>query len=112
MRRDLLRRVARLEARQSFSERRLRRLAERLCIDPQRLSMVAKGHEAELAKHLGEDGTITWEGFVLVLKLLGIDPTRRHASSTHHKHIDPGTRPDNANITRNNAKNNADLTRI
>ena len=70
MRRDLLRRVVNLEARQGFSERCLRRLAERWQMDPEQLLVATKGHEAALAKQLGEHGTITWEGFLLIRNLL------------------------------------------
>jgi hypothetical protein len=72
MRRDLVRRVAKLEARLGCREQSLRRLAERLQVDPERLRKAVNGHESELASHLGEDGMITWEGFLLVCQLLGI----------------------------------------
>jgi hypothetical protein len=70
MRRDLRRRLEKLEAQVVAGDQKLSRLAARLHVDPERLRKAVQGHEAELAKHLIEDG-ITWEGFLLVGKCLG-----------------------------------------
>jgi len=104
MDRNLLRRLAQLETRLGFSERRLRRVAERLHVDPERLLQASRGHERHLAGQIEEDGTITWEGLILVLKLMGHDlpsPAGTFASSDRN----------NAKITQNNATDNASLTR-
>ena len=110
MTRNLLRRVARLEAQLQAPGQRLLRLAERLNLEPQRLLKAATGHESELAPHLGADGTITWEGYLLLLKLLGIDPTRE---STRPSTPESAAlrEENNAKTTQNNAKNNPSLTR-
>ena len=61
---DLNRRIGRLEkASGGDFDAKTRALAGRLGIPIDRVSAVAKSHEAQLAPHIGMDGSITWEGF-------------------------------------------------
>lgn len=71
MKRSLARRVEELEARYGNGDKKLRRLAERLGIEPERFLRAVKGHEVELKSRISECGLITWEGFLLLRKLLG-----------------------------------------
>jgi hypothetical protein len=46
-----------------------RALSERLGVPAERILAAAKGHEAQLNREIGMDGTITWEGFCSLRQL-------------------------------------------
>ena len=71
MNRSLILRVQRLEARYGHADKKLQRLAEYLHVPPERFTAAIQGREAEVFRQMGNDGTITWQGFLLVCKLLG-----------------------------------------
>ena len=70
---SLRRRVIRLETASgeigSF-ERRLRRLAGRLAFDPDRLVLLAKGHQSALSPNIDDDGLITWAALCQLHEIL------------------------------------------
>ena len=57
---------------------KLRALVRRLGGNEEVYLQAVRGYERELGQALGEDGTITWEGFLLLRELL--HPARHHAS--------------------------------
>ena len=59
-------------------ETKLRALARRLGGNEEVCLQAVRGYERELRQELGEDGTITWQGFLLLRDLL--HPSR-HAPS-------------------------------
>jgi len=69
LKRGQLRRLEKLEGHVGADENRLRRLAARLGVEPERMLAAVEGHERELAPHLVEAG-ITWEGLLLLGKWL------------------------------------------
>jgi hypothetical protein len=61
---SLNRRIARLErASGGDFPTKVRAAAERLGVPADRVSALAKGHEAQLGANIGTDGTVTWEAF-------------------------------------------------
>jgi hypothetical protein len=75
MSKDLMRRIEKLERQRGVSEfeTKLRRLVRRLGGNEpteQAYLRAVRGHERELGPALGEDGTITWPGFLLLRQLL------------------------------------------
>jgi hypothetical protein len=70
---SLRRRLARLETATgsvgSF-EKRIRRLAVGMEVNPERLLAVTKGHEADLSLSIDYDGLITWGAFCQIYDLL------------------------------------------
>jgi len=59
-------------------ETKLRALARRMGGNEEVYLQAVKGHERELRKELGEEGGITWEGFVRLRDLVNLSG---HASS-------------------------------
>jgi len=77
MTKDLKRRIEKLERKDGTFEfeTKLRLLCRRVWwSDEESALQAAKGHERELGRELGDDGMITWTGFQLFAKLLGILP--------------------------------------
>ena len=69
----LKRRLERLETvagRVGSLELRIRRLAEGIGVDPERLLAVTKGNEADLSPSIDDDGLITWPAFCQIFDLL------------------------------------------
>ena len=48
----------------------LRAVARKLGMNEAKLLLIAKSHERQLGEASGPDGRITWEGYVLLLRLL------------------------------------------
>ena len=80
MRKDLERRIRKLEQKSvSTFHTRLRALARRLYGREDVYRRAVQGHESELDRELGPDGTITWPGFQLLYDLT--HPARDPASA-------------------------------
>jgi hypothetical protein len=79
MSKDLKRRIEKLERQVGVSgfETKLRAVVRRWGGNEEAYLRAARGHERKLGPALGEDGSITWEGFQLLRDLL--HPSR-HAS--------------------------------
>lgn len=79
MSKDLKRRIEKLERQVGVAglETKLRALARRLGGNEEAYLLAVRGYERQLGQALGEDGTITWEGFLLLRDLV---PPSRHAS--------------------------------
>jgi hypothetical protein len=64
------RRICRLERSSEGDFRtKIRAVAQRLGVPADRVSAVAKGHEAQLGPGIGMDGTVTWEAFCYLRQL-------------------------------------------
>jgi hypothetical protein len=84
---DLNRRIGRLEKVSGGDfDAKTRALAGRLGIPIDRVSAVAKGHEAQLAPHIGMKGYITWEAFCQ-LRELGLG--NQHSPGIGHSKLLP-----------------------
>ena len=72
MRKDLQRRLGRLERQLGLAdfETKLRSFARKWGEDEEAYLRAVRGHERELGPELGEDGTITWGGFLLLRQML------------------------------------------
>jgi hypothetical protein len=67
---NLNRRIDRLaKASGGDFQAKVRALSERLGVPAERILAAAKGHEAQLNRDIGIDGTITWEGFCYLRQL-------------------------------------------
>ena len=77
MSKDLSRRIEKLERKVGVDgfETKLRALVRRLGGNQKAYLRAARGYERELGRALGEDGCITWEGFLLLhdLRLASVD---------------------------------------
>jgi hypothetical protein len=89
MRRNLDRRVQKLEAADGGDFKRgLQNLAGWLHIPPDRMAHAIRGREAELKTELDEDGSITWEGFLLVRDLLNLTSAKQNAAAVHRSGVE------------------------
>jgi len=85
MSKDLKRRIEKLEQQGGVSgfETKLRSLARWLGGNEEAYLRAARGYEQKLGPALGEDGTITWEGFLLLRDLL--HPSLHDSRQTRRK---------------------------
>jgi hypothetical protein len=77
MTKDLKRRIEKLERKNGTFEfeTKLRLLCRRVFWRDEEFALQAvKGHERVLGREIGDDGMVTWGGFQLFAKLLGILP--------------------------------------
>ena len=71
MNKNLIRRIEKLERTgMSAWQTNLRAVARKHVHDEEEFLRMVKGHERQLAQASGPDGRITWEGYVLLLRLL------------------------------------------
>jgi len=71
MNKNLIRRIEKLERTgMSAWQTNLRAVARKHVHDEEEFLRMVKGHERQLGQASGPDGRITWEGYVLLLRLL------------------------------------------